>query len=167
MRDLTNVTGAEASRGNVPQDGPGRRPRGGVLAVEVVAAGQIVLTSSRFTCEGCVRRARAALDAERAVTAVEAVAPGSLVVRYDPYRARPAKLVDVARTALEADPHKLRPGDAALRRLLVCFEGCPPGAGEHPHGRHAGRDQVVEDHANPYDPAEMPVGQDAALVDPD
>jgi hypothetical protein len=43
------------------------------------------------------------------VTAVEVTAPGRLVVRYDPHGARLANLAEVARAALEADPHNPAP----------------------------------------------------------
>jgi len=105
VRDLTPGAAPAASQRNVYEDGPGRRLGGGVLAVEAVGADEVLLTSSRFACEGCVRRAWFALDGERAVTGVQMAAPGRLLVRYENARANPAKLGEVARDALEADPH--------------------------------------------------------------
>lgn len=81
MWDLNNVAAAVDSWGEGAPVRHGPPSGGGVLAVEAFAAGEIVLTSWRFACEGCVRRTRAALDAERAVTAVEVTAPGRLLVR--------------------------------------------------------------------------------------
>ena len=51
----------------------------------------------------------AALDAERAVRGVEVTAPGRLLVHYESAWVAVEKLTEVARDALEADPHNPAP----------------------------------------------------------
>jgi len=46
---------------------------GGILRVDARSPSEVVLRSVRFTCEGCRRRVRAALEASRGVVSVEAM----------------------------------------------------------------------------------------------
>jgi hypothetical protein len=82
---------------------------GGVLRVEVGTPGAVVLRSTRFTCEGCRRRVRAALERSRGVAAGDDAGTDVLAVGYEPPRLSATEIAEIARRALEADPSNPAP----------------------------------------------------------
>ena len=97
MRDLIVETEASTS------------PIGGVLRVDARAPGEVVLRCARFTCEGCRRRVRAALEGSRGVVVIENVGTDEMAVGYVPARLSATGIAETARQALESDPSNPAP----------------------------------------------------------
>jgi hypothetical protein len=97
MRDLIVETEASTSR------------TGGILRVDARAPGEVVLRCARFTCKGCRRRVRAALEGSRGVVVIEDVGTDEMAVGYVPTRLSATGIAETARRALEADPSNPAP----------------------------------------------------------
>jgi hypothetical protein len=101
------------------ETGAGQAGRGGVLWAWPGTAAEVLLASARLTCPGCLARVRSALSADSLVAAVGSPGPGRLRVRCtaQPDRWRrhgeqdstTRRVAQVARRALEADPHNPAP----------------------------------------------------------
>jgi len=82
---------------------------GGILRVDTRSPGEVTLSSVRFTCEGCRRRVRAALEASRGVESVEDAGTKDLAVGYTPAWLSTTGVAETARRALESDPSNPAP----------------------------------------------------------
>jgi hypothetical protein len=82
---------------------------GGILRVDARSQGEVVLRSVRFTCEGCRRRVRAALEGSRGVVSVEDAGTDELAVGYTPAWLSTTGVAEAARRALESDPSNPAP----------------------------------------------------------
>jgi len=82
---------------------------GGILRVDAPSPSEVVLRSARFTCEGCRRRVRAALEASRGVVSVEDAGTMELAVGYAPAWLSTTGVAETARRGLESDPSNPAP----------------------------------------------------------
>lgn len=90
--------------------GPERaESRGGVLVVEARSSGHVTLRSERYHCDGCVRRAHELLVGQPGIVRIDEVGVGRLDVWYDATVSSVDAVGDLARRALEADPHNPAP----------------------------------------------------------
>ena len=88
---------------------------GGILRVEAATPGEVLLRCARFTCEGCHRRVRAALEGSRGVVDVDDIGTDELAVGYEPALLSVSGIAEMARHALEADPSNPAPVTVTYR----------------------------------------------------
>lgn len=82
---------------------------GGMIDVSSRCAGVAKLSSSRYECEGCRRRTLELFKSVSAIASAELSEIITLTVTYDPNVIDIRQVADLARDALQADPHNSAP----------------------------------------------------------
>lgn len=89
---------------------------GGSITVVMVSPGKVQLLSPRYSCNGCVERTLEFTNAAPGSLVVENIGNMILTVNYNTDITNVEQVAELARRALEADPHNRAP-------VSLIFEG--------------------------------------------
>lgn len=82
---------------------------GGIITVVVISPGKVQLLSPRYSCSGCVERTLTFANGAPGLQLVENAGNMILTVNYEADVTNVEQVAEMAKRALEADPHNQAP----------------------------------------------------------